>query len=188
MADMQFRVTGRGVELAREAMFGKQREQQFGRGADDAAARDMAAGHLAVRVGHGHMQMRAVGRHRAGQRQDFEVAVQRRGRFGAREAQLGHAQAADALNDEAGAHGAPAEYGFHGEAHVVARRQPNGMDLHAGIRLMYHPQLRSERGANASRPPRPFPREHTHPARHSRRLQRIPYQLRRRPPGSHGCA
>src|ERR1700744_2734808 len=64
------------VRFAREFMLWQKSEQELRGCADRATGRDVAAEHVAVCVGHGHMQMRAVQRHGAGQRQNLKVAAQ----------------------------------------------------------------------------------------------------------------
>lgn len=81
-------------------MRGQQREQDFGRRANPASGRDMAAPYAAFRVRNRHVQMHAVRRQRAGQRQDLKVRAQFGRRIGACEPQLRDVEAADPLDHE----------------------------------------------------------------------------------------
>ncbi len=54
----------------------QQQQQQFGRGAHNAAAARMAAEDPAARIGQHHVQVGAVRRHGTGHRQDLQVAQQ----------------------------------------------------------------------------------------------------------------
>lgn len=83
----------------------------------------MAAGHLTARIGNAHVQMCAIGRDRAGQRQYFEVAAQLSRSLGTRESQLGHAETPNTLNHEGCVQLALTQYVFDGDTQVVAGRK-----------------------------------------------------------------
>ncbi|MDB5838445.1 MAG: hypothetical protein JWQ23_397 [Herminiimonas sp.] len=82
----------------------QQRKQYFGCRAHQAPGRHMPSQHTALRIGHGHVKMRAIGRQRPGKAQDLQVPAQFGGALCAGKPQLRHAQAADALKYEASIH------------------------------------------------------------------------------------
>lgn len=96
----------------------------------------MAAEDAARGVGHRHVQVCAVGRQRAGQRQDLQVAAQLGGHIGAGKTQSRHAQAADALQHEGRGYALLAHRRRQRGAQVVARVQ--AQRVQAGERRGVH--------------------------------------------------
>jgi two-component sensor histidine kinase len=100
--DHQFLETAGRIRLAAEAVIRQQRHQHFCRGPDDAARTHVAANHLPRRVRYRQVQVHAIGRQRAAEREQFEVAAQFGQVIPSRKAYPRSAQAADSLDDVAG--------------------------------------------------------------------------------------
>lgn len=111
------------IDFARETVLGQQCDQYLRGGANDAARRHVSTEDFAASVRNGHMQMRAIWRQRARERENFEIAVQCRGVLRARVSQLRHAETAHALNDERGLHTSVAQCVLKCDTKVVAGYQ-----------------------------------------------------------------
>ncbi len=123
--------SGVGIELAREAIVGKEGEQYLGGRTNRASTRNMPSEHLTARVGNGCMQVRAIYRYRAGQGQYLKIAAQRHRYFGACESQLRDAEAPDALEDERRGPLALTRRVLDGSAQIITGRKAQRKGLHA---------------------------------------------------------
>lgn len=108
------------IDFARETVLGQQCEQYLRGGANDAARRHVSTEDFAASVRNGHMQMRAIWRQRARERENFEITVQCRGVLRARVSQLRHAETAHALNDERGLQTGVAQCVLKRDTNIVA--------------------------------------------------------------------
>jgi hypothetical protein len=121
---------GAVIVLAREAMLGKQREQQLCCRAYDTARCDVSAQHLPARIGYGHMQVRAIRRYRPSEREYLQIAAQPGCIVRACEAQLGDAQTANTLKHERGMYAELSQCVLQREAQIIAGGEAQRMSLH----------------------------------------------------------
>lgn len=111
-------------------MLRQQRKQYLGSRTHLAAMRHMTAEHPTTGIGDGHVEMRAVRRHRPGDSQYFEVPTKFSREIGSGKPQLRDAKTADTLDDEGRAQRTFAQDGFNGGAQVIAGIQAQRKDLH----------------------------------------------------------
>lgn len=131
--DQQLEEPGSRIELPREAMSGKERQQQLDSRADPAPARHMAAGYLTACVGNGHVQMCGIRRNRASQGQYFEVTAQFSRGVGTGESQLCNAETPDALDNEGCAQLSLTQRVFDGDTQIIAGRKAQRKGLHVWL-------------------------------------------------------
>jgi hypothetical protein len=101
-------------------------QQDLGGGAHDTAGRNVAAKYAALRIRDRDVEVGAVGGKRSRQGEYLQVATQFGRLLRSGKAQLRHAQAADALQDEGGADGTLGQSRFEGGPQVLSGEQTEG--------------------------------------------------------------
>lgn len=131
-------------------MGGRDAEHDFRGGADDAAGEHMAAEYPAARIGERGVQVRAVGRQGARERDDLDVAAPQAGTAPARMAQARARQAADGGEYEGGGDAMLAHPRVERGAQILARVQAKRQQLDRrggrAARCAFHPSSSIERG------------------------------------------